>query len=74
METGTEFRNLFAKTLGTALLGVQNGGEGIHIQRKWNGSSWFASLTDVMAAETGEAELEDGEINDLEDGEIDEDI
>lgn len=28
----------------------------------------------VMVVESGEVELEDGEINDLEDGEIDEDI
>lgn len=50
---------------------MQNGGEGIHMQRKGNGSS---CLTNVMASEIGEVELEDGEINDLEDGEIDEDI
>jgi len=66
----TEFRDLLAKTHGTATqLGVQDGGEGI--QRKGNGSS---CLTNVMASEIGEVELEDGEINDLEDGEIDEDI
>lgn len=41
------------------------------MQRKENGSS---CLTNVMASEIGEVELEDGEINDLEDGEIDEDI
>ena len=71
---GTNAESL-AKTHGTTLKGAQNGGSGICTHGQTNKIYYsFTPLKNIMASIDGDIELEDGEINDLEDGEIDEEI